>query len=142
MVRLDTSLGSIRVWSKRGPATLVHDQIGGETEIVGRPDRQPESAVGGTEATTADREAQHRSGWVPDIIVGGLLGAVTAAVVVINLIIWAGPDQGYESTPGEVFDHSALLGVVAAAILVGGALLGVVVARSVRRRRSGATATR
>ncbi|MEM9608359.1 MAG: hypothetical protein AAGA99_13115 [Actinomycetota bacterium] len=70
-----------------------------------------------------------------DVFAGTLVGGAVGAIVAVNLVIVAGPDQGYESTPSEVFEHSTILGLVTAAILVGGPPVGVLVARMARRRR-------
>lgn len=76
-----------------------------------------------------------RRSWILDVVVGGLVGLVIAAIVAVNLVITAGPDQGYESSLGDVFDHSLVLGFLTLAVLIAGPIIGVVVARRVRSRR-------
>jgi hypothetical protein len=71
-------------------------------------------------------------GWLFDLAAGGILGLVAGLVVAVNLVIFLGPEQGYESSIRDVFEHSTILGVVVLAVLVVGPVVGVLLAR--RRR--------
>jgi hypothetical protein len=73
--------------------------------------------------------------WITDLVVGGGLGAVAAAIAAVNLILVWGVDQGYEASLRDVFDNSLLLGVLVVALLVAGPLTGLLIAR--RRRSAG-----
>ena len=75
-------------------------------------------------------------GWLVDTVVGGLVGGIGAAILVVNLIIFAGIERGYESSIGEVFRQNAVVGVVAVTVLAAGPLVGVLVARRLRHGRS------
>jgi len=77
--------------------------------------------------------AKKRRGWVVDIVVGGIIGAICSAIVAVNFVIWVGPDQGYQSSIGDVFEHNLATGIVTVAILAAGPVLGVFVARRQRR---------
>lgn len=68
-----------------------------------------------------------------DVLIGGISGGVAGAIVAVNVVITAGIDAGYEATPIDVFRENALVGVVTMVILVGGPVLGVVLARRLRR---------
>lgn len=74
-------------------------------------------------------------GWVLDLVVGGLTGGIVGAIVAVNVVIFAGTDRGYESSPAEVFGQNALVGVLVVVVLLGGPVLGVVTARRIRRGR-------
>jgi uncharacterized membrane protein len=77
-----------------------------------------------------------KTGWFVDIVVGGIVGGVAGAIVAVNFIIYAGIDRGYEATIPEVFRQSVVAGVVTVAVLVAGPVVGVWIARRLRRRRS------
>lgn len=94
-------------------------QPGGEGRIVAATDRHP--AVW--------------KGWVTDTLTGGVGGGAIAAIIAVNIVISSGLERGYESTISEVFRESGLLGSVVVAILVAGPLVGVWIARRVRRQR-------
>lgn len=77
---------------------------------------------------------------LPAIVMYGLgaaVGFVVAVIVVLNLHILAGLEEGYAATPAEVLDHSVPLAVVDVVLLVG---LPVFVALVVWRRQHGARA--
>jgi hypothetical protein len=65
-------------------------------------------------------------------------GLVLAVIVVLNLHIVAGLEEGYAASPGDVWQHSALLGLVDVALLAGGPLLGVVLLAWFHRSTGGA----
>lgn len=75
-------------------------------------------------------------GWLIDILVGGVVGAIVGAIVAVNFVILTGVDQGYQASLGDVFDQSVVAGVVTLIILIAGPVLGVVIARRQRHRRS------
>ena len=62
---------------------------------------------------------------------GGLL---IACVIVLNLHILVGLENGYAATPAEVADHSLVLAVVDVALLAGGPVAGIVVMAARRSR--------
>ena len=66
-------------------------------------------------------------------VIGAAAGVVVGLIVAVNLVITFGPDQGYESSIGEVFDHSVVLGLVVVGVVVAGPLLGIVMALRLRR---------
>ncbi len=68
------------------------------------------------------------------LLVGGIIGAVIGAIVAVNIVIFAGPDQGYESRPSDVYEHSPVLAVVTVAVLVAGPIAGAAIARRMRSR--------
>ena len=71
-----------------------------------------------------------------DVLLGLILGGVVGGIVAVNFVIYTGVEGGYEASIGEVFNHNVLLGLVTVAILIGGPILGIVVARRRRRRRT------
>lgn len=79
-------------------------------------------------------------GWLVDALVGGFLGAVIGAIVAVNLVIYSGIEGGYESSIADVFEQSTPTGIVTVAILIAGPVLGVFVARRLRRKRERASA--
>ncbi len=83
---------------------------------------------------TSTTEGRTR-GWVLDIVVGLLAGGSVGAVVAVNVVIFAGPEQGYEASLADVFRQNALVGLLVVAVLLAGPVLGVMIARRVRRRR-------
>lgn len=77
----------------------------------------------------------NKTGWVTDGFVGVILGGVISAIVAVNVVIYAGIEDGYEASIGDVFDESLVIGLVTVAILVGGPILGVYLMRRRRHRR-------
>ena len=71
---------------------------------------------------------------VAETVIGAILGLAVGAIIAINLIITAGVERGYEASLSEVFEKNALVAVAAVAILVAGPVVGVIVARRIRRR--------
>jgi hypothetical protein len=71
-------------------------------------------------------------GWIVDIVVGGLIGGFLGAIVAVNVVIFSGIERGYQSGITEIFEYNAVLGVLVLSILVGGPVLGVVLARRAR----------
>lgn len=84
----------------------------------------------------ATTEGSSLRGWIVDLVVGGVLGVIVAAVIVFNLLIYLGVEGGYHAGIQGAFDHSTFTGVVVVATLVAGPLLGVFLARRRRASRS------
>lgn len=74
--------------------------------------------------------------WIIDILVGGVVGGITGVIVAVNVVIFSGVDRGYQASLREVFDESPILGVVVVVVLAAAPVLGVLVARRQRGRRS------
>jgi uncharacterized membrane protein len=74
---------------------------------------------------------------VTDIVVGAILGFAVGAIIAVNVVITAGVDRGYEASIPEIFEENTLLGVVTVAILAAGPIIGVIIARRLRRRSEG-----
>ncbi len=77
--------------------------------------------------------SDHARQWVLDIVGGGLVGGFIGGIVAVNVVIWAGPDDGYESSIPEVFRHNVLTGIITVTALVAGPVVGVAVARRSRK---------
>jgi hypothetical protein len=91
----------------------------------------------GTMSTnTENKAAQGRKSWLLDIVVGGISGGLVGAVAAVNLVIYSGMERGYETTIPEVFRESVLIGSLVVAILVAGPVVGVWIARRLRRQRT------
>ena len=69
-----------------------------------------------------------------DTVVGAILGLAVGAIVAVNVVITAGVDRGYQASFAEIFDESLILGIVTVAILAAGPVVGVLVARRIRKR--------
>lgn len=83
-------------------------------------------------STKSNRTARQ---WLADVALGGAVGAIVGAIVSVNIVIVGGPDDGYEAGFSDVFDHNRAVGVGALAALIIGPVLGVWVARRIRRQR-------
>lgn len=83
-----------------------------------------------------NRSAQGRKSWLLDIMVGGISGGLVGAIVAVNLVIYSGMERGYETTIPEVFRESALVGSLVVAVLLAGPVVGVWIARRLRRQRT------
>lgn len=70
------------------------------------------------------------------MLAGGTIGGIAGAIAAVNLVIFAGVEGGYEATIPEVFRESTSLGVLTIALLAAGPILGVVIARAIRRQRA------
>lgn len=79
--------------------------------------------------------AARLKGWLVDLAIGGIGGFLVGAVVAVNFVILTGVERGYESSLGEVFEHSLIAGIVTVVILVAGPIAGVYATRH-RRARS------
>lgn len=76
-----------------------------------------------------------RWGWVVDVLLGVVIGGIVGAIVAVNVVIFSGIDSGYESSLADVFSYNPFVGVLVVAVLVAGPIVGVVVARRLRRNR-------
>lgn len=74
--------------------------------------------------------------WIVDLVAGAVVGGVVGAIVAVNVVIYTGIEGGYEATIPQVFQENAVIGLVTVAILGSGPILGVFVARWLRRRAS------
>lgn len=72
--------------------------------------------------------SDHRVGRLLSAAAAGVLGLILAGIVILNLHILAGLEEGYAASPRQVWDHSALLAVVDVVLLLAGPVGGVVVA--------------
>ncbi len=62
------------------------------------------------------------------VLVGAALLGFTAAVIVLfNVHIAVGLEQGYAATPAQVWDHSVLLAILDVLLLIVGPVAGVVI---------------
>ena len=78
--------------------------------------------------------SQHKVGAALALGFTALVGLVVAVIVVLNLHIMVGLEQGYAASPANVLDHSVILAVVDVGLLVGGPMLGVLVWSRARGR--------
>jgi hypothetical protein len=69
-----------------------------------------------------------------DIIIGGIGGGLVGGIAAVNLVIFTGIEPGYEASIPEVFRQNLFIGLLTVLLLGGGPLLGVIVARRVRRQ--------
>ncbi len=69
-------------------------------------------------------------------VLGAVVGAIIGAIVAVNIAIYLGPDQGYESSIGDLFEANAIVGVLTILALVGGPVVGIVVARRAAQKRT------
>lgn len=60
-------------------------------------------------------------------LAGGAVGLTVSVIVVLNLHILAGLEEGYAASAREVWGRSVLLALADIALLVAGAVFGVVV---------------
>ena len=63
--------------------------------------------------------------WVA-AVVGGIVGFVVGAIVAVNVMIFGGAPDGYQTSIADLFSHSPVLGVVVVAIFLAGPVVGVV----------------
>lgn len=79
------------------------------------------------------RPTNRPSSRIAGLVIGAAAGAVVGLIVAVNLVITFGPDQGYESSVGQVFDHSTVLGLAAVAVVVAGPVVGMMIARGAQQ---------
>lgn len=66
-----------------------------------------------------------------------LSGLVFAFIVMLNLHIAVGLEEGYAASPAQVWGFSPLLTAADVVLLFGGPLLGIFAARRLHRRSAG-----
>jgi hypothetical protein len=81
-----------------------------------------------------DNRSQHKVGAAFAFVFAALAGFVIAVIVVLNLHIVVGLEQGYAASPADVLDHSAILAAADVCLLVGGPTFGVLVWSRARGR--------
>lgn len=74
--------------------------------------------------------------WFVDLLGGGIIGGATGAIVAVNFVILVGIEGGYEASIPDVFRQNLLAGIVTVVIVAAGPVLGVAIARRMRRTRS------
>ncbi len=79
-------------------------------------------------------ERSHVTTWIIDVVGGGFVGILIGAIVAVNIVIFLGPEEGYEADLYEVFSDSPLVGMLALGALVGGPAFGIVLVRRLRRQ--------
>lgn len=79
------------------------------------------------------RRARARAGIL--VVAGGVAGLVVGAIAALNIAIFFGPDQGYESSIVDLFESNVLVGLLAVAAMVAGPVVGIVIAMRSNRRR-------
>jgi hypothetical protein len=65
--------------------------------------------------------------------VAAVVGLLVSLVVILNLHIMVGLEEGYAASPSEVMDFSLILAVADVALLIIGPALGVLAATRLRR---------
>ena len=73
--------------------------------------------------------------WLVDAGIGAFAGGIIGLILAVNVVIYAGPDQGYESSINDVFEHSIITGLAAIALVIAGPIVGIVIARRLRNQR-------
>lgn len=62
------------------------------------------------------------------VVAGALVGLVAGAIASINVVIFAGIEDGYEATITEVFSENAFVGIAALLVVAAGPVVGVIIA--------------
>ncbi len=65
--------------------------------------------------------------WAMRYLFAALVGLVVAFIVVLNLHILVGLENGYAASPAEVVDRSLVLAIVDVVLFVGGPAAGILV---------------
>jgi hypothetical protein len=81
------------------------------------------------------RHATHAGRRAAAAAFGGLCGLVVSVIVVLNLHILVGLEEGYAASPSQVWDRSAVLAVLDVALFTAGPLLGALAAWKMLRQR-------
>ena len=63
---------------------------------------------------------------------GAVVGAVVGLIAAVNVMIYSGVEDGYQAGLARLFEHNAVAGVAAVALLVAGPVAGVLIARRMR----------
>ncbi|HEX6286015.1 MAG TPA: hypothetical protein VFZ80_00890 [Acidimicrobiia bacterium] len=85
---------------------------------------------------------QGRRNRILAMVAGGVVGGIVGALVAVNLMIYFGTEAGYEASLPEIFEKSAVLGVIVVAVLVAGPIVGGWAVTRMRAHRSGQVAPR
>lgn len=75
-------------------------------------------------------------GWMIDLLMGGLGGGLAGAIVAVNIVIFSGIDDGYESSFGDVMDFNRFLGLTVLAVLLAAPISAISILRRLRRNRT------
>lgn len=144
--------GAERGGGWRGPSEPTNAGTFGGARAAGRPARprmigvtMMVAAMAAATALGANMrsQARHPVMTMALSVLAALGGFVVAAIIILNLHILVGLEDGYAASPGDVFERSVLLGVVDIALLVAGPVLGIVAASRLRcRDRRGTDLTR
>lgn len=51
------------------------------------------------------------TGWVIDVLIGVLAGGAIGLIAAVNIVIFAGPDDGYQSSVSDVFEQTPATGM-------------------------------
>lgn len=65
---------------------------------------------------------------------GSVAGGVIGAIVAVNVAIYAGPDEGYEASIADVFEHNTVTGLLVVSILIGAPLVGIALVHRLRQQ--------
>jgi hypothetical protein len=74
-----------------------------------------------------------RAQWAFDLVIGTVVGGVLGIIASLNVLVYSG--VGHDRTPTEVFAENVAVGILAAAVLIGGPVGMVVLLRTLRRSR-------
>lgn len=72
-------------------------------------------------------QTDHRFGRVMIALAGVAAGLIVSVIIVLNLHILVGLEEGYAASAREVWNHSVLLAVADIALFVAGAVVGFLV---------------
>jgi len=72
-----------------------------------------------------------------NFVIGAVLGGAVGSIVAVNITINFGPDQGYESSITDIFEHNTVVGIATVVALAAGPVFGVAIARHLRLQEGG-----
>lgn len=101
--------------------------------LVWAGERPDTDRMGSRTDRPTDLRTDRRRSRLVGIAIGAAVGGIAGLIVAVNLVITFGPDQGYESSIGEVFEHNVVLGLVVVGIVVAGPLTGILMARRMQQ---------
>lgn len=84
---------------------------------------------------TQDTSSTSAKGWVIDVLVGGLGGGLVGAITAVNIVVFSGIEDGYESSFGDIMDYSRFLALIVVAVLLAAPISAVFMLRKLRRSR-------
>ena len=73
--------------------------------------------------------------WLVDLVAGGIVGGIAGAIVAVNIVIFSGQEDGYQASISQVFRDNPAVGIITVAFLAAGPVVGVFLARRMRRSR-------